>query len=89
MCFKIYFKIKIENAKDYLDGYEMADYAKQKFNEMLTIYKKGELLKNTKLYVEEDRDKPEDYTSSNFDNFETTSDRLVNQMNWVNMKFEV
>lgn len=76
-------KVK-ENSHEYLEGTEMTEYVKERFNEILTDYKKGELLKK-KVYYEEET-KPSMYVE-NSEQFEINVQKLMHKVKDVSVFF--
>lgn len=69
-------KVK-ENSHEYLEGTELTEYVKERFDEILTDYKKGELLKKKVYYEEETR--PSMYVE-NSEQFEINVQKLMHKV---------
>jgi hypothetical protein len=62
----------------------MTEYAKEKFNELWTSYRKGELItRQRKVSGEEERSGPDHYVSTNVHRFTHNAERLINQLSEV------
>ncbi len=62
----------------------MTEYAKEKFNELWTSYRKGKLITRRKQVCEEEkRSRPEHYVSTNVHRFTHNAERLINQLSEV------